>query len=144
MGFSMLTDDIIERATAFHGHLGPFLILGLKMGLLAREKMAPEGLHSLKAVVKTKLRPPYSCIIDGIQVASLCTLGKGNIQVIDDTSSLAIFESKTKKIRIKVKDEVINDILSRKLKRESPEMIKFSRDLANLEEAKLFEIEEKE
>ncbi|MFX1449200.1 MAG: formylmethanofuran dehydrogenase subunit E family protein [Promethearchaeota archaeon] len=137
----MLTDDLIERAKLFHGHLGPFLIIGLRMGLLAHKKLKPKDIHSLKAIVKTKLTTPYSCIIDGIQVSSLCTLGKNNIRVFESNTSEAIFESKTNKIKIKVREEIINKIISLKLKRDSPEMIQFSEKIGKLEESDLFEIE---
>lgn len=137
----MLTDDLIKRATAFHGHLGPFLIIGLRIGLLAREKLKPKEIHSIKAIVKTKLRTPYSCIIDGIQVSSLCTLGKNNISVLESDISEAIFETEIDKIKIRVKKEIINKIISLKLKRDSPEMIKFSENIKNLKDLELFEIE---
>ncbi len=140
----MITDDLIKRATAFHGHLGPFLIIGLRIGLLAREKLKPKEIHSIKAIVKTKLRTPYSCIIDGIQVSSLCTLGKNNISVLESDILEAIFETETDKIKIRVKEEIINKIISLKLKRDSPEMIKFSEDIKNLKDLELFEIEIKE
>ncbi|NVM02777.1 MAG: formylmethanofuran dehydrogenase subunit E [Candidatus Helarchaeota archaeon] len=137
----MLTDDLVKNATAFHGHLGPFLIIGLRMGLLAREKLKPKEIHSLKAIVKTKLKAPYSCIIDGIQVSSLCTLGKNNISVLESDILEAVFESKTNKIKISVKDEVVNKIISLKLKRDSPEMMKFSDNVKNFKDSELFEIE---
>ncbi|MHA1379970.1 MAG: formylmethanofuran dehydrogenase subunit E family protein [Candidatus Helarchaeota archaeon] len=134
----MISDNLLKRAVAFHGHLGPFLILGLRIGLLARKRLSPKGIHSLKAIVKTRLKTPYSCIIDGIQVSSLCTLGKNNIRVEDSDISEAIFELNNKKIRIQVKEEIIKDIISRNLKRDTPEMIKFSNELKILKNSQLF------
>lgn len=31
--------ETIERAVEFHGHIGPFLVLGLRMGLLASREL---------------------------------------------------------------------------------------------------------
>jgi formylmethanofuran dehydrogenase subunit E len=140
----MIDDDLLERAVKFHGHLGPFLILGLKMGLLARERLKPDEIHSLKAVVRTKLSPPHSCIMDGIQVASSCTLGKNNIHVIEDAETVeAIFETKKKSIRIRVRKEVIEQIVLRRLERDSPEMIQLAENIRNSKHLELFKIEEK-
>jgi inosine-uridine nucleoside N-ribohydrolase len=65
----------------FHGHLGPYVVLGYRMGRLALEKTGSGGHFGISAHVYTKLEPPPSCIIDGIQIGSGCTLGKRNIQV---------------------------------------------------------------
>jgi len=139
----LISDELLERAIEFHGHLGPFLVLGLKMGLIAKERLKPEGIHTLQATIKTKLRTPYSCVIDGIQVASSCTLGKNNIKIIEDVNIIeSEFESKIITIKIKVKDKIIKKIISRNLKRNSPEMIKFSEKLRKIKNSDLFEIKE--
>jgi len=72
----MLPDKLLEGAVQFHGHLGPFLILGLRAGLLGIDYLGKDYFE-LKAKVKTTLHPPRSCIIDGIQFISGCTTGKG-------------------------------------------------------------------
>lgn len=138
----MLNKKLIKRAIEFHGHLGPFLIIGLRMGLLAKKKLEPKELHSLKTIVKTRLETPYSCLIDGIQISSSCTLGKNNISVIDSETFEAIFETETRKIMIKVKEDIINNIISLKLERESPELLKVAKNIQNLKDSDLFEIEE--
>jgi len=71
-------EELLERGTEFHGHLGPFLVCGLRMGLLALRELDSWGHFDLQAVVETGTTPPLSCLIDGIQVATGCTLGKGN------------------------------------------------------------------
>lgn len=73
--------ELVERGAEFHGHLGPFLVCGLRMGLLALRELGSSGHSDLRATVETGTTPPLSCLIDGIQVATGCTLGKGNIQV---------------------------------------------------------------
>ena len=69
----------LQHLKRFHGHLGPYVVVGYRMGALARRTL--EG--RLKAVSYTGTKPPISCIIDGVQFSSCCTLGKGNILVND-------------------------------------------------------------
>jgi formylmethanofuran dehydrogenase subunit E len=68
----------LEQAAQFHGHLGPWLALGLKAGLHARRALGATPFE-LTARVHCPARPPYSCFVDGVQVGSGCTLGKGNV-----------------------------------------------------------------
>jgi len=96
----------------FHGHLGPYLIVGMKMGelsnkLLGKESGAGTGQLQKKAIVKTGTKPPISCIIDGIQYVSGCTLGKGNIEVIDLQKPEATFILNEKKLTITLKIPII-------------------------------------
>jgi len=69
----------LEAAVRFHGHLGPWLALGLKAGLRARRELGASPFE-LTAYVFCPARTPYSCFIDGVQVGSGCTLGKGNVR----------------------------------------------------------------
>jgi formylmethanofuran dehydrogenase subunit E len=73
--------DLLRVGIDFHGHLGPFLVFGLRMGRVAVQRLKPKHIHELSATVWTKTSPPQSCVLDGIQVSSGCTLGKGNIRV---------------------------------------------------------------
>lgn len=76
-----LSHGLLRSAVRFHGHLGPFLVLGLRIGLLATRRLQPRGIHGMSATIWVKQTPPRSCLLDGIQVSSGCTLGKGNIEV---------------------------------------------------------------
>jgi formylmethanofuran dehydrogenase subunit E len=69
---------LLACAARFHGHLGPWLALGLKAGLHARRKLRATP-FTLTAKVFCPSRTPYTCFIDGIQFGCGCTLGKGNI-----------------------------------------------------------------
>lgn len=70
---------LLKDAAKFHGHLGPWLTLGLRAGRRAVTVLGGNPFR-LKAVVHCPARTPYTCFIDGIQFASSCTLGKGNIR----------------------------------------------------------------
>jgi formylmethanofuran dehydrogenase subunit E len=107
MRFSEKVKGLIE----FHGHLGPYLIVGMKMGelsneLLGKEAGAGTGQSQKKVIVKTGTKPPISCIIDGIQYVSGCTLGKGNIEVINLQKPEATFILNEKKLSIILKIQI--------------------------------------
>jgi formylmethanofuran dehydrogenase subunit E len=56
--------DIIKRAVEIHGHLGPFLVFGLRMGLMA-EKLLGEKAQRCEFEAINKI--PYLCAVDGIK-----------------------------------------------------------------------------
>jgi formylmethanofuran dehydrogenase subunit E len=74
----VLTPRVLKQAAAFHGHLGPWLVLGLKAGAYARRKLEASPFE-LSARVFCPPRTPYTCFVDGVQFSSGCTMGKGNI-----------------------------------------------------------------
>lgn len=71
----------------FHGHLGPYAVLGYRMGLLARRRF-PERIY---AIVHSGTKRPLSCLADGVQMSSCCTLGKSNITVKEDDEARVEF-----------------------------------------------------
>jgi formylmethanofuran dehydrogenase subunit E len=92
----------IRQLKRFHGHLGPFVVVGYRMGTIARQTM--EG--RISATVFTGSKVPLSCIIDGIQFASSCTLGKGNISVHENDQAKALFVNDRFLVEIRLHDEV--------------------------------------
>ncbi|MFO8132400.1 MAG: formylmethanofuran dehydrogenase subunit E family protein [Thermoplasmatota archaeon] len=83
-------DDVLKCIKQFHGHLGPYAVIGYRMGLLANQRLGDDP-FAKQAVAQTGITPPVSCIVDGIQLASGCTLGKGNIAVHGDGQPAARF-----------------------------------------------------
>jgi hypothetical protein len=63
---SVINKELLEKAVKIHGHLGPFLVLGLKMSLLARKLL---GEKPERCEVETVNCKPYLCVIDGIKAA---------------------------------------------------------------------------
>lgn len=74
----MVSDRVLGQAARFHGHLGPWLVLGLKAGRYARRKLGASP-FDLRARVFCPPHTPYTCFVDGIQFSSGCTMGKGNV-----------------------------------------------------------------
>ena len=73
--------DALALIRNFHGHVGPFVVLGYRMGRLALDETGSSGHFGISAEVHSVLEPPRSCLIDGVQLGSGCTLGKRNISV---------------------------------------------------------------
>jgi formylmethanofuran dehydrogenase subunit E len=126
----------LENLKKFHGHLGPYAVIGFRMGNIAVEKLGAGG-KELKCVVRTGINPPISCIIDGIQFSSSCTLGKGNIKVEDKGVAEALFSKEDRRIKMKLKEDIKNRI-DKEMSRENEE--KLSLWVYEMDEEKLFDI----
>ena len=75
----------------------------LSLGLIATDK-----------VVWTGNTPPLSCIVDGIQISSGCTYGKGNISVKDENIAKADFSANNgKQITILLNPQIREEIESK-------------------------------
>ena len=103
-------DEILRQIEKFHGHLGPYVVLGYKMGEIAN-KILGKDFFSKNAIVFSGINPPLSCIIDGVQMSSGCTLGKGNIKVNNDGLAKTKFSNNNgKKIEITLKSNIKDEI----------------------------------
>ncbi|MCS7253645.1 MAG: formylmethanofuran dehydrogenase subunit E family protein [Armatimonadota bacterium] len=77
-----MSEDELELARSFHGHLGPFLALGMLIGVRALEFLRARKYFGVKVVVRCPPNPPQSCIVDGLQLSTGATYGKRNIELI--------------------------------------------------------------
>jgi len=67
--------SLIDEAVKFHGHLGVFLILGLKAGLYANEVLGKDHFRT-RAIVESELFPPFSCLLMGFRLQRVAPWGK--------------------------------------------------------------------
>ena len=104
-----LTNDLVDEAVKFHGHFGPFLILGLRAGLIGINYLG-KNYFELKATVATNLHPPRSCFIDGIQFVSGCTTGKGNLEIKNSKEVSVMFTRSESKISLTIRNAVLNTL----------------------------------
>ncbi|MEM0352853.1 MAG: FmdE family protein [Sulfolobales archaeon] len=81
----MVSRELIDRAKEFHGHICPFLVLGLRMSEIAMKRLgvARAGVvesirEDLVAIVEAN-----NCLADGVQVATGCTLGNNSLVYLD-------------------------------------------------------------
>jgi len=65
-----------------HGHVGPWNVLGWRMGKAAlRELNATWGQHELDVICYIPLKTPYSCTADGLVVGTGNSLGRLDIRL---------------------------------------------------------------
>ena len=69
----------LERVREFHGHLGPYVVIGWRMGRRAMADLGIPKHFGVSCHVVCADEPPESCLIDGLQLATGCTMGKRNI-----------------------------------------------------------------
>ena len=104
-------ESLLRRGVEFHGHGGPFMVIGLRMGLLALEELNVRGWFGLSCVAELEWAPPDSCVLDGIQVSTGCTMGKRNIRVDERRNVIsASFTQGGRGVSIMVSDEVLTRI----------------------------------
>jgi len=107
--------NTIEKAADFHGHLGPFLVMGVRIGLIGlRELELKQGAKRLQVTASLKYSVPFSCVLDGIQVATGCTFGNKKLTLIDSHGIAAKFRLPNQEQTI----VAVNQTVFNKLKKE--------------------------
>ncbi len=133
---------LIEFARKLHGHVGPFLVIGLKMGAAAKKALNISDAECtlLRAEVALPLHPPFSCLLDGIQVSTTCTIGNQRLKFKNSKTIQATFTSeknaKTAKITL---TQHFREQLEQKLKQDKLDEA-FAWELAEMPENQLFNI----
>lgn len=76
-------DSTMSEAVRLHGHLGPFLVIGARMGNIAKIllKGHAKGSVMLNATIRVPFVVPFSCAIDGVQVTTHCTVGNQRLSL---------------------------------------------------------------
>lgn len=94
-----------------HGHLGVYALVGVKMGIRAREYFNI-GVDDFTVVSYAGSEPPISCMNDGLQVGTGATIGHGLITVAktEHPRPEATFTFKGKTIRLQLKREYADRI----------------------------------
>lgn len=135
--------DIIQKAAYFHGHLGPFLVIGVRMGLIGlRELKTKRGDKRLRVTAMVKQAVPFSCVIDGIQVTTSCTIGNGKLKLEDSSDIRTRFELVDgRKITIIINSNTFNKLKERLLSNlPTHEVIELANLVATMPEEELFQI----
>lgn len=113
-------EELIEAASAFHGHTGPYLVLGLKAGEVAERALGHDPFN-VSCEVHCEPSPPQSCIVDGIQFSTSCTMGKGNIRMLNSDTLRIVFRKGPAAVEILPKEELI-EMLKKAKGKESDEL----------------------
>jgi formylmethanofuran dehydrogenase subunit E len=109
VNMEVVSDELLKRAVEFHGHLGPFLVLGLKAGLLANHLLGKD-FFKMTALVSTRPSPPESCFVDGVQFTTGCTMGKGNIKLRRSKNTSVLFLKAGRELRLKLRENVLDSV----------------------------------
>ncbi len=132
----------IEFARKLHGHIGPYLVIGLKMGAAAKKALNISEIESthLRAEVAVPLYPPFSCLLDGIQVSTTCTIGNQRLSIKNAKSIQATFtkENDSKIVKIKLTKQFSEQLKQWHLQNQLDEAHAWG--IAGLSENKLFAI----
>jgi len=72
----------LAEAAKFHTHLGPFLVVGLRIGRVVTRELGDDQ-FAIRIRAHTGKVPPYSCMVDGLQLSTGCTVGNGCLEVTD-------------------------------------------------------------
>lgn len=138
-------EKAVEKAVDFHGHLGPFLVIGIRMGFIGlRELEVKKGDPELRVAMITKPSVPFSCTIDGIQATTRCTVGNRKLRLQDSSGSISarfeLSDEKTATVTLDPgKQEELETLISMHMG--SQELEGIARNIILASESELFKIE---
>ncbi len=116
-------EEYLER---FHTHTGPFVVLGYRMGDFARKSFGKGS--KIRCVAEMETSPPVSCMIDGIQMSTGCTLGRGLIEVREGGKRSISFLSGRRTLYLSLMEEQISRILKMLRENKIKESVEFVKD----------------
>ncbi|MBM3249509.1 MAG: hypothetical protein FJZ09_01510 [Candidatus Omnitrophica bacterium] len=111
----------LKEAVRFHGHLGPYLVLGLLAGEAALKRLNCRKFFGLEVKVRGAGEKPRSCLVDGLQLSTGATYGKGNIEKLDGKKISIAFRNRdnNKRLKISLKEELARKLEGLKGHRDS-------------------------
>jgi formylmethanofuran dehydrogenase subunit E len=111
-------EEWIALGTRIHGAFGPFIPVGIRIGLDAVERLKP-GPRELEVTYYNGARPPCPCVADGIMIATHTSPGQGTLQIAPDKAPegmMAVIIFKNRKtgeaLRYGINDEWLPKILA--------------------------------
>jgi len=144
LSIGTILDNIIKKAADFHGHLGPFLVIGVRMGLIGlRELGLQKATEKLRVTASLKYSVPISCVLDGIQVTTGCTFGNQKLTLKNSSSIEAEFQLPNKEqVTVAVNQTAFNRLKKKLLseKDSNHEMQELAQLIASMPEKDLFVI----
>jgi formylmethanofuran dehydrogenase subunit E len=132
---------LLEKAKDLHGHLGPFLVLGLRAGLRGlKELQTRKENRCISASVLLRYLVPYSCALDGIQMATGCTIGNKRLRFENSSNLVIKLRNKSERaVTISILPEVVSWLEEEIVDEASTEAV--AHKVASMPEEELFTIE---
>jgi formylmethanofuran dehydrogenase subunit E len=115
------------------------------MGEIAKRHLDVDEKNSrgLQASIKTPLSTPFSCVIDGIQATTSCTVGNQKLKIEKSMKEITArfkLESSDKTMKISVNPKVARNLTEEMSKGADSEQL--AAKIARLKEEQLFVLEE--
>jgi formylmethanofuran dehydrogenase subunit E len=81
----MVSEALVEKAKELHGHICPFVVLGLRASEIALERLGLARADEKETIGEEVLAivECNNCFTDGVQVATGCTLGNNSLIYLD-------------------------------------------------------------
>lgn len=95
-----INPDLLKTGIEFHGHKCPAMPLGMRAGLAALKKLGVERASNKELYCYSETGPSHAtaCFVDGLQVSTGCTFGKGNIEKLNlGKSAFTLVDIKNKR-----------------------------------------------
>jgi formylmethanofuran dehydrogenase subunit E len=110
-------DEWIALGARIHGAFGPFIPVGIRIGLDAKEKLHADP-RGLTVIYYNGTEPPCPCIADGVMIATQASPGQGTLQISSEKAPdgmMAVIIIKNRKtgegLRYTISDEWLPKIL---------------------------------
>ncbi len=129
----------LKQAIGFHGHLGPYLVLGLLAGELALKKTGAKKHFGIEVKVWGAQQRPKSCLIDGLQLSTGATYGKGNIHKYKGSNiSVVVSNTETgRTIKLSLKKDILKTLSDLKNRADSQ---RYARSLSRMGISRIFKV----
>jgi formylmethanofuran dehydrogenase subunit E len=117
-GHAETKEEWITLGARIHGAFGPFIPVGIRIGLDAVEKLKADP-RGLTVTYYSGAKPPCPCVADGVMIATHASPGQGTLQISPDqapTGTMAVIIIKNRKtgegLKYTISDEWLPKILS--------------------------------
>ena len=95
-----VSKELLEGAVKLHGHLGPFLVLGLRMSLQAESILGEKPEKCELEAISSK---PFLCAVDGVKTV----IGNDIVTVREGNGLSARFKANGKEVVVRVKKALV-------------------------------------
>ncbi len=110
-------EEWITLGARIHGAFGPFIPVGIRIGLDAAAKLRADP-RGLTVIYYNGTKPPCPCVADGVMIATQASSGQGTLQISPDKApdgAMAVIIIKNRKtgegLKYTIADEWLPKIL---------------------------------
>ena len=85
IAYAETKDEWIALGARIHGAFGPFIPVGIRIGLDAKEKLHADP-RGLTVTDYNGTKPPCPCVADGVMIATQASPGQGSLQISPEST----------------------------------------------------------